>query len=119
MKDTLYFLSCLAAGVVAALFRIVYFFFPGFNVMDVLVFCSLAAAFAYLRPRRWWLWAMGLIAPAMLFVTMTLLRLGFENLDRGIGTGHALSAVLIPVAAAVGGVLAARRGVQKEATHAG
>lgn len=109
MKDVVFFMSCLAAAFGAAIARIVYFFFPGFNVMDVLVFGALAAGFAYMRPRRWWLWTIILIAPAMLFVGLTLFNLGVDNLGGGIGTGHLFSAVLIPLAAAFGGFVTARR----------
>lgn len=114
MKDVIYFTSCVVAAFGAVIVRLVYFFFPGFNVMDVLVFGALASGFAYMRPRRWWLSTIILIVPVMLFVGSILINLGVDNLRSGVGTGHLLSAILIPLAAALGGFVTARRRIAGE-----
>jgi hypothetical protein len=115
MKAPYYFMLCLILGVVAALARVVYFFFPFFNIMDVIVFGSIAAYVAYHRPHRWWLWVLIVITPTMVFVARTVSQSTIENLKQGIGTGHVLSALLIPIAAAISGVFAARIASRKQA----
>ena len=50
----------------------------------------------------------------MLFVAWTITNLGIDNLRGGVGTGHLVSALLIPVAGAVGGFVAARRRIARE-----
>lgn len=106
-------LLTLGVGVLAGLFRVVYVFFPGLNVMDVMVFGGLSGILASIRPRRWWFGSGLLIAPAMMFVVFTLFQLGTENLRRGIGTGHAISAVLIPLTALIGGVIGSVIGTRR------
>ena len=114
MKVAAYIISCLIAGVVGAIVRVIYMFFPGMNVLDILVFGALAAGLAYLRPSRWWVWVILSIAPVMLFIAMTLFNLGSDSLREGVGVGHLLSALLIPIAATVGGWVAARRRIARE-----
>jgi hypothetical protein len=105
MKNVAYFLLALAAGTVAAFVRLALAFFPALNVMEFLLFSGGAAVIVGFRPRGWWLWVPVFIAPAMLFVARTVHRLGPENLNQGIGTAHAASVVVIPVAAVLGGGL--------------
>lgn len=108
MKASHYFVLSLLLGLAAAIARMVYFFFPIFNVLDVIVFGSIATALAYHRPHRWWLWVSASIAPVIALLSLILSQSTIDGLRQGIGTGHLLSAVLIPVAAVVAGALAAR-----------
>jgi hypothetical protein len=108
MRTLLMIIVSGVAGVVAAGARFVYTFFPGMNIMDVVVFGALAVGLTYLRPKRWWIWVLIGITPAMLCVTWSLDRLGLDNLRNGIGYGHAISSAVIPLAAFLSGLGAVR-----------
>jgi hypothetical protein len=111
-----YFVLCLGLGVAATMARMVYFFSPIFNILDVICFGSIGALVVYNRPRRWWLWVLASIAPTMVLLARILSRLGIEDLKQRIGTGHLVSAILIPIAAALAGVLAARISIRTRPT---
>jgi len=104
---------CLGLGVLAALFRFVYVFFPQFNVMDVLVFLSAATLAASLRPRHPWSGAVVLAVPGMMLATMSVSLVGLEALRNGVGSGHVVSAMLIPLSVASGTELGRRWGLRR------
>ncbi len=108
-------LLALLVGVVGAALRFIYMFFPGSNFVDVLVFGGAGIWAGYRRPRLWWVRALAVTLPVMLWLTSTLARLGPSNLRRGIGVGHLLSAFLIPVSAFAAAAFSARRRRRSEA----
>jgi len=106
MKDGHYLLLAVAVGVVAALAKFTYTFFPGSNAIDVVAFLTTSAVLVYGRPRHSWRWVVGLIAPVMILVLVVLGLNGPAHLRQGVGIGWAYSAIIIPVAALCGGRLA-------------
>ena len=102
------FLSILL-GVFCAIAHFVYLFLPGFTIMDVLTFGLFGAGLAYLWPERWWFWATFMVAPSVIFSGAMIYRHGADTLRNGVGTGHLVAMILIPVAAGVGGFLVRRR----------
>ena len=80
------------------------FFFPIFNLGDVLLFASAAALLAYcFGARPSWGWVASLFLPACLFLLLVLVAwVGVGNLRRGIGVGHVVSLALIPLSTLVG-----------------
>jgi len=73
-------------------------FFPVFNLGEMILFALAAALLAYcFRAEPSW-WVVALFLPAFLFVLyMVIFLLGLSSLSRGIGVGHVLSLVLIPL----------------------
>jgi hypothetical protein len=101
---------CLLIGLGAAFFRIVNSFFGHAYITDVMVFALLAGVICYIRPRGAWLSILLLVLPVYLLLARTLVRLGLDQLNQGIGTGWATSVVLVLPAAVVGGVIGAKIG---------
>ena len=79
------------------------FVFPIFNLGEMILFATAAALLAYcfrVRP-SWWVAAMFL--PVFLFVLLIVVSwLGMSNLRQGIGVGHVVSLVLIPLSTLIG-----------------
>lgn len=84
------------------------FFFPLMNVTEVILFGGVCLLFAWRFRSKSWVWALLVAAPVWLDVLRMVRRLGFERMSHGIGTGHALSLVLIPLAACLGALLGRR-----------
>jgi hypothetical protein len=112
-KHAAYISICIAVGLVAALLRIIYSFFPFSPVSDLIVFGVLGGVLCYFRPDRYWLWILLITAPTMLYVVSRVIKLGPESLSQGIGTFWATSLVLIPLAAVVSGFLGQKLGSRK------
>ena len=102
-----YILSILAALLIAPV-KLVYSFFPFFNLTDVVVFGVLGGLFGYLRPAKSWRWGLWLSIPTILLCLAFVRRLGSVNLLQGMGTGWAVSAFIIPLAGCLGSYLGAR-----------
>lgn len=101
-------LLCLVVGLLLLPVRLVVMFFPLFNLTEVILFagtCFLISVIFKPKSSLWWL---VVAAPVWLLVLGFVLRLGPGNISRGIGTGHALSLILIPAAAYAGAVLGQR-----------
>jgi len=107
-REFAYYLLCLAIGIVAVFVRLVYSFLPLGPVTETVVFGALGWLVSYMRPERYWRWIITIIIPPLLYVALILRQLGVENLEKGIGAWWALSVVLIPLAAFVGGFLGAK-----------
>ena len=101
-------LIALAAGVGAAVLRAVYLFLPGALAIEDLVFGAIGFLLGRRQSAVWWQSAGLLILPSMLFVGLLLSVLGSSNIQRGVGSWHAYSAVLIPVTAVVAALLGKR-----------
>lgn len=91
-------LAAIAIGLAVVPVKLIYSFFPLFNLIDVLLFAALG-----------WLWGrrsasadviqtLQFSAPAMVLCTFFLIRLGAANLMRGVGVGWFISLVIIPLA---------------------
>lgn len=96
------------AGLILVPIRLVLAFFPFFNVTEVVLFAGLCLLLALLFKPRSWLWALVVAGPTCVLVARMLFRLGADNVMHGIGTGHAVSLVLIPVSACFGAWLGKR-----------
>ena len=94
-------------------------FFPFFNITEVLLFGGICFLLAWIFKADSWLWALMVAAPVCLYVLLILSRLGFERLSQGIGTGHALSLILIPLAAVLGAMLGIRLARRRSVTTPG
>jgi hypothetical protein len=103
----------LGYGVALAGIKLIYLFFGINTILDIVVF--LVAGFAIGRKvteNRWAL-TVGLSLPAFLLCLLFVIRLGYQSIIDGVGTSHAISLVVIPIATAVG-VLMASYFKQKE-----
>ena len=79
------------------------FFFPLFNLTEMMLYATAAALLAYcfgVKP-SWWVAL--LLLPVSLFVLYTVIYLlGVDDLRQGIGVGHVVSLVLIPLSTLCG-----------------
>ena len=105
LSQSLLWLAALLVGLLLVPVRLILAFFPLFNVTEVLLFGGLCLALAWVFKAKSWLWALLVAGPVWLSVLRIVLRLGVERLSHGIGTGHALSLVAIPLAACLGALL--------------
>jgi hypothetical protein len=79
------------------------FFFPIFNLGEVILFAAAAALLAYYFGVRPSCWVVALFLPVWLFVLRVVVSLlGIGNLRQGIGVGHVVSLVLIPLSTLIG-----------------
>jgi len=85
--------------------KLVYSFFPYFNVTDVVVFALVGGASAHFNPDCGKSSALAASLPATLLCLAIVWRLGLSNLSTGVGTGWLISAFLIPASALGGAVL--------------
>ena len=108
LSRVLLWLFALVIGILLVQVRLVIAFFPFFNITEVLLFGGTCFLLAWVFKAKSWFWALLLAAPVWLYLLRILNRLGFERLTQGIGTGHALSLILIPVAAVLGAMLGIR-----------
>ena len=108
-------------GVVGALARFVYSFLPALNVGDVLIFGVIGLVLAFLYPRNTLLSLFTAAIPALVHVGVITARLGTDALNQGVGVGHALSFVTIPMGLALGALvgrwLLARRDAREGLTR--
>lgn len=79
------------------------FFFPLFNLGEMILFATTAALLAYcFRVRPSW-WVALLFLPVFLSVLLIVVAwLGIDSLREGIGVGHVVSLVLIPLSTFAG-----------------
>jgi hypothetical protein len=101
-------LLCLLALVVG-LFLVpvclVVMFFPLFNVTEVMVFAVTCFVLALIFKPKSWLWALLVAGPTWLLVLRIVIRLGMDRISHGVGTGHAIALVAIPLSACLGAIL--------------
>ncbi len=102
-------------GLLVAGAKLIYSFFPGFNLLDVLVFALIGWNLGRHTGSPSWLIGLGLSLPAVILSASFVARLGTAELWQGVGTGWALSILLIPLAAYGGAALGHRSALQ---THA-
>ena len=101
-KTRLYALALLA-GFLLVPVRMALSFFPLFNVAEIALFAAAAAALAYAFRTGPALWVVPLCLPALLSVAYVAAAwLGAENLRRGVGLGHLVSLLVIPISALIG-----------------
>ena len=108
----------LLVGLAVAASKIVYSFFPLFNLTDVIVFGAIGAVLGYVARSSSLLTSLGLALPAMVLSGYFVARLGGENVMSGVGTGWLVSMIVIPISAIAGvflGSLAANSAAQKHA----
>jgi len=87
---------------------LVLIFFPLFNVTQVIVSGGACFVLALIFKPTSGLWLLLVIGPVWFLVFLIVLKVGLTNIGNGIGTGHAVSLALIPLAAWVGQFLATR-----------
>ena len=104
-SQLLLWICALVTGLLLVPVRLIVMFFPLFNVTEVLLFGGLCFLLAITFKAKSWVWALLVAAPVCLQVLLILMRLSFENLSQGVGTGHARSLFLIPLAACLGALL--------------
>lgn len=105
VSRTKLWLLAIVVGVLLVPVRLVVAFFPFFNIAEVLLFGGICFLLAWVFKAKSWVWALLLAAPVCLYLLRILNRLGFERLTQGTGTGHAVSLILIPLAAVLGAML--------------
>jgi hypothetical protein len=99
--------SCV--GILAAVLRFFYMFFPLMNLLDVMVFGIAGYGMGRSSPTSKWPASILLVLPTMLLISFWLSLLGADKLRDGVGVGHLYGAVLIPLAAGLGLFLAGRQ----------
>lgn len=109
-SPTYLWLTASLTGLLLVPVCLVLIFFPLFNVTQVIVFGAACFVLAFVLKPTSRLWVVLVIGPVWFLVFLIVLRLGLINISEGIGTGHALSLVLIPLAAWVGQFLGTRSG---------
>ena len=103
----------LAFGFLLAIFKIVYFFFDFYNILDFIVF--LTAGFLLggkVPPNRW---ALGLLLslPAFTLCLLIVIKLGYTSIVNGIGIAYLVSLIVIPVATSIGIFINAKRTLRR------
>ena len=104
----------LAVGLLLVPLKFIYSWFPLFNLVDIAVFGLIGRYFGKRWPTAWWTTALLLSLPSLGLVAWILRNLSVSNLLAGVGTGWAVSALLVPVAA-VGGAYIGRRRARLDA----
>ena len=102
------FAIALGTGVLLAPIKLIYSFFPLFNLIDLAVFGLTGRYFGKRWPTAWWSTSLLLSLPALALVGAILRNLGRAELLAGVGTGWAISVLLVP-GAALGGAYVGRR----------
>ena len=105
------------AGIALAVFRFAYAFLPFFGILDVVVLAAAGYSFARRRPGSPWQTSFYLTGPTVLELALWLLLLG-SKLSRGIGVGHLIGLVLIPLSAAIAWFIGSRRRLDGRLTTA-
>jgi hypothetical protein len=102
-SDRRLYSTAFLAGLVLVPTRFTLAFFPLFNLVEILLFAATAAGLAYyFRVRPSW-WTVLLFLPTFLVTLyVVLFWLGAGSLLRGVGVGHVVSLVLIPLSAFAG-----------------
>jgi hypothetical protein len=78
-------------------------FFPVFNLAEMILFATAAALLAYYFEAKPSWWVVALFLPVVLSVLLIVVSwLGMSNLRQGIGIGHVVSLVLIPLSTLAG-----------------
>lgn len=94
-------LAAIGLGLVAAPLKVIYSFFPLFNLVDVGSFLAIGFLFGRWSGRNRWTWAVALALPTVLISGYFAVRVGASLLE-GVGLGWALSVVLVPASAVAG-----------------
>jgi len=115
-SQVLVWICAVVTGLLLVPVRLVLAFFPFFNVTEILVFGGICFLLAIAFKPNSWLWALVVAAPTCWQVLRIVRRLGFDRISNGIGTGHALSLVLIPLAACCGAAVGRKLIEAKRAT---
>ncbi len=97
-------------GLLLVPLKLIYSFFPLFNLVDIAVFGLTGRYFGKRWPAAWWITALLLSLPALSLVALILQNLSLAELLAGVGTGWAVSALLVPGAALGGAYIGRRRG---------
>lgn len=104
------YLVAISLGLVAVPLKLIYSFFPLFNLVDVGLFLGIGLIFGRWSGRNRWTLAVALALPTVLISGYFAVRVGASLLE-GVGLGWALSVILVP-SSAVGGLYAGVRSRQ-------
>ena len=107
-SQLLLWICAVITGLLLVPVRSVVAFFPLFNTAEVLLFGGICFLLAVAFKAKSWVWALIVAAPTCWLVFRIVRRLGFKQISEGVGTGHALSLLLIPLAACLGAFLGQR-----------
>lgn len=96
----------LGYGVALAGIKFIYLFFGYTTVLDCIVFSVAGFAIGRKVTKNRMALILGLSLPAFLLCLFFVIRLGYQSIIDGIGTFHAISLVVVPVATTVGVLMA-------------
>ena len=102
-------INLLCLGVLLTIFKVVYFFFNYYGVIDIVVFLSAGLAVGRKVASNRWLWGLLLSLPAFAFSLFLVMRISYSSIVHGVGTLYAVSLLVIPVASCVGIAVSAKR----------
>ena len=89
-------------GLAIALLRIILTFFPLFNIIDVFLFGGLGYALSKQVFNGKWTWGLLLSLPSVVISLHFVLNVGLSSIMEGIGTGHLIALVIMPLCACIG-----------------
>lgn len=99
-------------GVLLAVIKLVYSFFPFSNVIDFFLF-AIVGAFIQKNYKNKGLPMILAVLPGMVVISYFLFVLGWENISKGVGTAWLISFLILPVSALLGGFLQERKEKKK------
>ncbi len=89
-------------GLLLAFLKIIYLFFPLFNITDILVFFGTGYLLGKNVAGGHWLWGLVLAIPCLILDSSFVYKQGYSNIVSGIGTGFLISLFLVPISACLG-----------------
>lgn len=99
-------------GLLLAPLKLIYSFFPFFNILDIVIFLGIGYVLGGKVSEDRWQWGLLLAFPAFALSAFFVTRLGIDSIVSGVGTGWAISSVLLPGASCVGIALGAKRALR-------
>ena len=93
----------ISIGLAIALLRIILIFFPLFNIIDVVLFGGLGYTLGKRVFSGKWTWGLSLSLPSVAISLHFVLNIiGLSSIMEGIGTGHLIAVVIMPLSACIG-----------------
>ena len=98
----------LGLGVLVAVVKIIYSFFPYFNFLDFIVFFIAGYAVGKITTDRV-LIGMSIALPAWFLCLFFVVRMGYSSIMQGVGIMLAVSLIVIPLATYIGILIGSKR----------
>jgi hypothetical protein len=103
-----------AFGLILAGIKLVYSFFPFFNLLDLIIFLLAGYLFGAKFPLRQRNLGLFLALPAFAMSLFFVMQNGLSSISAGIGTAHLISLAVIPVATVMGILIKKKRQIPQD-----